>query len=478
MLQNSKEKYDAVIIGAGIGGLVCGCYLAKAGLRVLISEQHFKPGGYCTSFKRKNFTFDAAAHCFGGYRNNGITRKIFEHLGIHDDLKVVKSNPSNIIKTPDYEIFFWDDIQQTLHEFEKSFPRERRNIQKFFSFLISADSHEITRIRHWTFKDLLDAYFTDEKLKTILSAPLLGIGGLPPTLMSAFVGAKLYSEFLLDGGYHFDSGIQELPDTLAKRFKSLGGSLLLSSRVTKISVRNKSICGVIIRDTEFIPSQFVISNCDAHQTFINLLDTDSVDKNFYIKLKQMEPSISNFILYLGLDKSYGDLPWQSATLCFFSHYDLNKSYHAIPRADVMSYGGYMAYIPDREPSVLAVMPAPFKDEAYWMKNRDVFASNFIAEIEKTSIPHLSKHIIHKETATPQTLFRYTSNFKGACFGWAATPSQLLVSGFKKSPGIEGLYLIGHWVTQGMGISSVAYIGAEIAKLVLKKRKISYTWLNL
>ncbi len=68
MLVTNSNAYDAAIIGAGLGGLVCGCYLAKAGMKVLIVEKHFKPGGYCTTFKRKDFTFDAAAHSFGGYR--------------------------------------------------------------------------------------------------------------------------------------------------------------------------------------------------------------------------------------------------------------------------------------------------------------------------------------------------------------------------------------------------------------------------
>lgn len=55
-----NDMCDVVIISAGIGGFVCGCYLAKAGMKVLICEQHYKPGGYCTSFKRGRFTFDAA----------------------------------------------------------------------------------------------------------------------------------------------------------------------------------------------------------------------------------------------------------------------------------------------------------------------------------------------------------------------------------------------------------------------------------
>ncbi len=57
MVKVGKDIYDAVIIGAGVSGLVCGCYLAKTGMKVLIAEQHFKPRGYCTSFNRKGFAF-------------------------------------------------------------------------------------------------------------------------------------------------------------------------------------------------------------------------------------------------------------------------------------------------------------------------------------------------------------------------------------------------------------------------------------
>src|SRR5436309_1221786 len=57
-------RYDAVIIGAGIGGLVCANYLARSGLQVLLVEQHFMVGGYCSTFRRKGFTFDAATHFY------------------------------------------------------------------------------------------------------------------------------------------------------------------------------------------------------------------------------------------------------------------------------------------------------------------------------------------------------------------------------------------------------------------------------
>ena len=88
MLKHNENGYDVIIIGAGIGGLVCGCYLAKAGMKVLIAEQHYKPGGYCTSFKRKSFTFDAAAHSFGGYRYDGNMNEILRGLDLHKRITI------------------------------------------------------------------------------------------------------------------------------------------------------------------------------------------------------------------------------------------------------------------------------------------------------------------------------------------------------------------------------------------------------
>jgi phytoene dehydrogenase-like protein len=56
--ENPDSEHDAIVIGAGIGGLTCAAALVKGGKKVLVCEQHSKPGGYVTSFERKGFTFD------------------------------------------------------------------------------------------------------------------------------------------------------------------------------------------------------------------------------------------------------------------------------------------------------------------------------------------------------------------------------------------------------------------------------------
>src|SRR5512136_759578 len=62
----AKDQWDAVIIGAGLGGLSCAAAFARQGFRPLVLEQHRIPGGYATTFKRPGgFEFDASLHSTG-----------------------------------------------------------------------------------------------------------------------------------------------------------------------------------------------------------------------------------------------------------------------------------------------------------------------------------------------------------------------------------------------------------------------------
>src|SRR5262249_61164938 len=61
-----REHYDAVIVGGGIGGLVCGTQLAQLGRRTLIVERSAQPGGCCSSFTQEGVTFDVAGHPLSG----------------------------------------------------------------------------------------------------------------------------------------------------------------------------------------------------------------------------------------------------------------------------------------------------------------------------------------------------------------------------------------------------------------------------
>src|ERR1700751_825722 len=64
-LAGVAERYDAIIIGSGLGGLTCANVLARAGHRILLLEQHYKLGGMATWFRRpRGRIFDVSLHGF------------------------------------------------------------------------------------------------------------------------------------------------------------------------------------------------------------------------------------------------------------------------------------------------------------------------------------------------------------------------------------------------------------------------------
>lgn len=70
-----------IIIGAGIAGLATGCYAQMNGYRTQIFELHTLPGGLCTAWKRKGYTFDGCIHWLTGSGPGSGLYSIWEELG-------------------------------------------------------------------------------------------------------------------------------------------------------------------------------------------------------------------------------------------------------------------------------------------------------------------------------------------------------------------------------------------------------------
>ena len=100
----SASNYPTVIIGAGLGGLVCGAYLARQGIPVTIVEQHSIPGGYATAFDRAGgkFTFDVSLHGTS-IHNNGAAR-ILKDIDVLDKIDLVELPEVYRLKTPTLDI--------------------------------------------------------------------------------------------------------------------------------------------------------------------------------------------------------------------------------------------------------------------------------------------------------------------------------------------------------------------------------------
>ncbi len=466
---SNQYDYDAVIIGAGISGLVCGCYLAKAGMKTLIVEKNAKPGGYCTSFKRGGFNFDACVHSLGSLREGGNLRIILKELDLEERLKIKRYNPSDIIIAPDFKIHFWNGLDKTTQEFQDNFPKEAKKIREFFEYMDKCEGLSLSSLRSSTFQTLLDKYFNDDKLKAVLSLPLLGNAGLPAIKISALTATLIYKEFMFDGGYYPDGSIQAFADILVERFKEFGGNVYFSCQANRIKIKNNKVEGVEVEKKGIFSAKYVISNADATQTFLALTGKEFVNKDMLSKLKKLEPSLSMFILYLGISKSFDS----QNNLCpntntwFLPYYDVDKMYNLAIEGVIDDLDWFLVRLLFDKKSIIMLVNVPFKDEKYWKVNKERLIDVYINKIERI-IPNLSSHIVFKDAATPNTLYNWTLNYKGASYGWAGIPSQIAVKGFTQRTDFKNLYLTGHWATLVQGVAGVAYLGRDTSERILQR----------
>lgn len=476
------SKYDVIIVGAGIGGITAGLYLARAGLKVLMVEQHFQPGGYCTSFKRNGYTFDAGLHALGSCRPNGgqISRMLRE-LNLDHDIEMIRSDPSDIVITPDVRVDVRNDLNHTIANFQQQFPSESRNIEKFLSFVAHSTFATLyVELKDKTFKELIDGYFKDEHLKQVLLV-LLGSLQLPSHMASALSCVILFREYVLDGGYYPTGGMQAFANRLVARFKELGGMFLIYHKVEKIVVERGKVRGAVINKVGFVESRYVVSNADAVQTFSKLIRENHIENNVSSRLQNLIPSTSAFIVFLGLDTKLKGKGYDCGTLWYFQSRDVDRIYMDLVE-ERLNYKDYVAcafpsfhderMAPKGCESVYLFIGAPYLTNEFWTNHKEQVAESIIKRAEEL-FPNLADHIQLQEVATPFTFERYTSNFRGAFRGWAPTVSQINTRLLPQQTEIPGLFLAGHWTTQpGQGgIPMVVYAGRNAARLILKQLKV-------
>lgn len=466
--------YDVIIIGAGISGLVCGCYLAKAGLKTLIVEKNAKPGGYCTSFVSKGFHFDACAHTLSSLRKGGLLDRFLKELEIRDRLEFNRYNPSDVIVTPDFKINIFHEVDKTIEEFQKYFPRDKNRIEKFFRYIDLSDS--FLNVRNKTFDELLNSYFEDERLKYILSFLGSVLVGIASSRLSALVACLLYKEFIFDGGYYPVGGMQALPDCLLKRFNEFGGDIILNKMVKKIKVENNKAKGIILNDSKYISSKYTVSACDARQTFIKLVGQNKLNPEVRNNIMTTDFSSSAFIVYLGVNKNLKNIPELKSNIFLFSGY---KNCYTNCYTDILNWNKISFRAPsvwektlnkNGKESLCLSIEAKYRKEDYWSEQRRRDIADRLISLFERYVSVLSKYIELRITATPHTLYKWTGNHHGAGFGWSSTPGQFGNPDFSQKTSIENLYLTGHWSNQSSGIGLVANCGRDAAVMILNKQK--------
>jgi prolycopene isomerase len=323
---------------------------------------------------------------------------------------------------------------------------------------------------------MLDSYFTDSRLKSVLSTVLLGLVGTFPSQLSAFVGSMIYREFIFDGGYYPVGGIQRFPDILLEKYIEYGGEAIFSKKVDKIEIENNRVKGIVLNDKRYMSSKYVISACDARETFFELIDRNKIDKNIVDKLNSMIPSLSAFLLYLGLDRLPEKISELGANIWVITNYHMETIISNLLNCKSDFFAITSPYVKNgclREDKTTLCLStiAPYKNGIYWTDDiKNKFAERLLKMAEEV-IPNLSESVVLKVIASPYTLYKWTYNYQGAAYGWASTVSQFCDPDISQKTKIENLYLAGHWTNLSSGITSVINCAYDTTDLILQKEKI-------
>ena len=97
MTTDDRQRWDAVVIGSGLGGLACAAYLCAAGRRTLVLEAHYVAGGNSQVFRRsrqgRHYEFDVGIHYIGECGQEGSITRILRGCGLEERVRFRPLDP-------------------------------------------------------------------------------------------------------------------------------------------------------------------------------------------------------------------------------------------------------------------------------------------------------------------------------------------------------------------------------------------------
>ncbi|GIK09162.1 MAG: phytoene dehydrogenase [Anaerolineaceae bacterium] len=507
--------YDVIVIGSGAGGLTAAVALARAGKKVLVLEQHDRPGGWTHSFTLNGYRFSPGVHYIGDLQEGGGLRRIYDGLDVSQDLAFVELNPDGYdhIIVGDKQVDFPKGKENLLERLKTHFPHEARGIDGYFNDLTNMveglrrignlssplqaakGAGNVIKWMRATGADLINAHVSDPVLRGVLAGQS-GDHGMPPSQVSAFMHAGVMHHYL-DGGYYPMGGAFTIPRAFVRGLKRSGGQIRLKSRVRRIMLEGRKAIGVELESGEEIRAGVVISNADPEATFGRMIGRDKLSARLLRKVDSVHYSTSCLSLFFATDMDLRrDAGLDSGNMWYYDHANVDKIYadgltDALLREETPP-GMFLTVTTLKDPSKMRAHGATAGHhtcESFAFVGYDAFekwahtkygarpadyeamkedlAWRMVRGLEKR-IPGLSKHITYYSLGTPLSNEHYLNATRGNLYGIDKRPSQVGPLGFSARTEFEGLFLCGQSTTSH-GVAGVTASGVEAAKAALNVR---------
>ncbi len=503
----STHDYDAIVIGAGLGGLAAGGLLAHRGMSTAIFEQAPRVGGCCGSLRHGDYQFDVGATVVlfldvieRFFRSTGREMaRYVQFLPIEPLFEVVDQErrrfqiPTSPLETGELFASFSEEDGEGWRRFaEAAESGMAAAMTQIFTrrFQTLSDAREIARtspsmtsdrssLLH-SFEKTLRSYFRSESILGALSLASYSVG-LPPALAPGYAAFLSYAEH--QGSYYPKGGMKALPEGMATAFAEDGGEIHLGARVSGILTEERRVVGVRLGDGREIRSRVVVGDINAKAIYGQLLPRSEVPLWARLALRSLRLSQSSCMLKLGIegDEGFG----AHHTLYSGGLEALNRIWFDDYERGRPSRGGYLlASIPSRTDPSLAppghhvvhlhtLAPYQLADGASWDDIQRREADRMLDFLEADFGVRLRERIRFAHLSTPLELEREVGLHRGALYGLES--GLLSTSMFRprmRSPIFDGLYLAGSSVHLGGGIPVCIGSGMIAADLVCEDASLA------
>ncbi|MFH2065924.1 MAG: NAD(P)/FAD-dependent oxidoreductase [Pseudomonadota bacterium] len=492
--------YDAVIIGAGNGGLTAGLTLARAGVKTLMLERHNIPGGCATSFVRGRFEFEVALHQLSGMGTEsfpGPLRSMLKDLDMMKDLAFVQmENLYRAVLPGQIDITLKADRAEAIQALKAKFPQETSGIDGFFDLVwafcnqwihvVIIKDPEATPEKYPVYfqyalkhtQSVLDEFFKNPLLKSAVGI-YWSYMGMPPSRLPFGDFAVIFWAYTEFKPYHIKGGSQALSNALLNAYIQAGGDVRFNCGVKKIIVKDNRVRGVVTDQGDEIVTANIVSNAGTYTTYVELIDREHIPEESRRELGARTVGTSAVTIFLGMDAEPEALGIREATNFITETTDNDLAFSTFRTLDppmAMLFTCYDVDDPDFSPKGAcqgAIVALAYAEP--WLsipttryhETKYRYAQDMLNILYKV-FPDVRHHIEEIDVGTPLTHMRYLGHPGGAIYGFeqSARDSELFLD--SGSP-IEGLYHAGAFAGMG-GFQPTLMSGQSAARKVIRQLK--------
>lgn len=517
-VQLQEDRWDAIVIGSGIGGLTAAALLARhAGQRVLVLERHYTAGGFTHAFHRPGYQWDVGVHYIGQVQNPASpVRAAFDHLTEGRLAWNAMPDVYDQVRIGDRVYEFRSGLDRFRDGLLASFPAEAVAIDRYLAAVLSCAKASnlyfaekaiprmaarlagawmrapFLRWANSTTQEVLAGITTNRELTGVLTAQW-GDYGLPPAQSSFAIHATVAAHYF-DGASYPVGGGSQIAASIAPLIEQTGGKIVVSAEVDKIVLdRNGRASGVRMADGREFRAPVIVSDAGALNTFGRLLPLDTPGCAVIASdVRAIGNSMSYLSLYAGLNKSAADLGLSGTNIWAYPapDHDANVArYYADPAAPfpVLFISFPSAKDPDfaaRHPgrsTIEVITLAPYQWFSRWENTRwkhrgaayeefkQSFAERLRAGLER-HVPAVCGNLEHAEISTPLTTRHFANYQAGEAYGLSATPARFRLRSLCAQTPVRNLFLTGQDVTS-LGVTGALFGGVVAASAILRRNLI-------